>query len=118
MVAEMPKLRDRRLFARLKMEFPIKVKIDSEDKRIEGVVNDIGAGGIGISTQINFESPQIVELWLEIPDGHEPFYTKGRIVWLKESQPALWRVGISFEEIDLMSLSRIFRSLYKNPDYF
>ena len=109
MVALMPKPKDRRLFARLKIEFSLKAKTDPKGKKIEGSVSDIGASGIGISTQIKFESPQIVELWLEIPDGHEPIHTKGKIVWSKESRPNIWRMGISFEEIDLISLSRIFR---------
>ena len=104
------KMEDRRLFARIELKIPLKF-LDSSSGR-EGMAEtvDISGNGVGIVTFVTKEDLVLntkLELWIEVPDHHDPFYTSGEIVWSQLlSDGALQRVGISLDNIDFIGLAR------------
>ena len=52
-----------------------------------------------------------LEIWLELPDNREPFYTTGHIVWSQMVKPKKYMAGVKLDNIDLMGMSRILRAV-------
>jgi len=101
---------DNRTFARVAAQFPLKF-LDL-DKNAEGYadVRDISAKGVGIVTTAPLRTKAPLELWLDIPDGGEPLYTRGEVVWLRPQAGNEYRAGITLEKADLMGVARVLRS--------
>lgn len=96
------------MFARINTSFP--VRFLDPARGIEGRADtvDISANGLGLVTQENLSSKTPLEMWLDIPDQHEPFYTRGEVVWSQASSDVgQRRVGIRLEKAELMGLARI-----------
>ncbi|MDD4980043.1 MAG: PilZ domain-containing protein [Candidatus Omnitrophica bacterium] len=101
-------MEDRRVFARINTSFP--VRFLDPTRGIEGRAEtvDISANGLGLVTQENLSSRTPLEIWLDIPDQHEPLYTRGNVVWSQASSDAgQQRVGIRLEKAELMGLARV-----------
>lgn len=103
-------LDDRRVFARIVAHFPAKLLRLSDGKEFTAQTQDICAKGIGVVTQEPIFKDSELELWLSLPDGGQPFYSRGRVVWSKYS-PQGFRSGINLEEANLMGLSRMMRCI-------
>jgi hypothetical protein len=103
-------MEDRRVFARIHLKIPVKF-LDSTSG-IEGMAEtiDISANGVGIVTFVSKENLAVntkLEIWLNIPDHHAPFYTFGEVVWSQFlSDGVLQRVGICLNNIDFIGLAR------------
>ncbi|MEW6170826.1 MAG: PilZ domain-containing protein, partial [Candidatus Omnitrophota bacterium] len=65
--------------------------------------------GVGILSEGKIALDKKVEITLAIPDQHEPLNVRGEVVWLRVTEKGAYRVGIKFEKINLVNLSRIFR---------
>ena len=102
-------LKDRRIFARIPVELPLKL-LDSQSNK-ESVVQtqDISAQGIGIVAREDLAPNTRFQMWLEIPDKGKPLYTEGEVVWSKMVEPNRYRAGINLDKPDLMGMSRILR---------
>ncbi|MBL7132175.1 MAG: PilZ domain-containing protein [Candidatus Omnitrophica bacterium] len=103
---------DRRIFERIKARLPVRFIEGWENREIEGETIDFCAKGLGVETKqrvVSQVSNTPVEIWLNIPDEHEPFYTRGWVVWSKLVESNKYRSGINLESAELMGLSRIFR---------
>ena len=98
---------DRRLFQRIPVDFPVRFKTEGQEGK--GFCWDISAAGVGIFSQERLASRERLDLWLQIPDQHDPLNLSGEVIWVKETEPKTWRAGIAFSKIQLMALSRIFR---------
>jgi len=100
---------DRRQFVRFDINLPIKF-FDITNNRI-GVAksHDICAKGIGFTTDTNLNKGTELEIWLDVPDGQRPIYTKGNVVWSMIISQDLYRVGVYLEKVDFLDLSRILR---------
>ncbi|MEI6631631.1 MAG: PilZ domain-containing protein [bacterium] len=99
---------DRRLFARMETKFPLKfLNMVNTNEECAQVV-DISAGGVGFVTNESLPVNTPLEMWLNIPDRHVPFYTKGEVAW-SSPIPELnqQRVGVRLEKAELMGLARI-----------
>lgn len=103
-------MRDKRTFERLKIEFPVRFLDVNARKEGCGKMMDISASGIGmLVTQTVLRSGASLEMWLHLPDNQNPFYTRGEVVWCKEVEPGVYRVGVKFDSVDFMSVSRVLR---------
>lgn len=99
---------DRRVFARIDAEFPLRF-LDPVNSR-EGAAEtlDISANGIGFITNEDLSVNTRLEMWLDIPDQHEPLYTRGEVVWSKiSSDTQKQHIGIHLEKAELMGLARV-----------
>jgi len=69
---------------------------------------DISANGLGFVTNKSIAAGTPLEMWLDIPDQHEPLYTRGEVVW-SSSQPEVRqrRMGVHLEKAELMGLARV-----------
>lgn len=99
---------DRRIFARLPVALTARLLNPDNGMEAEAETVDISANGVGIVTARTLTRGTPLEMWLHIPDAHDPLYSRGRVVW---SQPLAHlsgqRVGISLERAQLMGLARI-----------
>lgn len=104
-----PRDEDKRVFCRFALpDVPMRFKDLKVGDRGVAVCKDISGGGVGLecSQQIKPRTP--IEMWLDLPDGHDPLHLLGKAVWSKEAE-SNWRVGVSFVRPKLMELSRILR---------
>ncbi len=99
---------DQRVFARIDANFPLKF-LDPRNGR-EGIADtvDISANGVGIITDEYLSAKTPLEMWLQIPDQHEPLYLRGEVVWSEGlSDTPRQRAGVHLENARLMSLARV-----------
>lgn len=102
-------MEDRRIFERINARFPLRFVDANKGREGSAETVDISANGIGLVTSEAVSAHTPLELWLEIPDQHNPLYTRGEIVW---SNPVagsanLQRAGICLERPELMGLARV-----------
>jgi len=103
------KQEDKRVFARFKVKLPLRfVRLDSN---VEGraYTEDISAKGIGLVADVALKSHSPLEIWLDIPDGGEPLYTRAEVAWSTETGADNYRTGLNLEKADFMGLARILR---------
>jgi len=101
---------DRRIFARFSARFPTRLLNLSNGEELTGYSQDICAKGVGVVTQKLLQPDAEVELWLDINDGKEPVYSRGKVVWTASCASG-FRSGISLEKANLMGLSRVMRCI-------
>ncbi|MDD5254620.1 MAG: PilZ domain-containing protein [Candidatus Omnitrophica bacterium] len=99
---------DRRIFARLPIKLSARILNPLNGSESDAETVDISANGVGLQMPRGVSSGTPLELWLRIPDMHEPLYSRGEVVW---TQPVagypLQRAGIALERAHLMGLARI-----------
>ncbi|MBP7217008.1 MAG: PilZ domain-containing protein [Candidatus Omnitrophica bacterium] len=100
---------DRRIFARFKSNFLVKVLNLTQNNESFAHTRDFSAKGVGLVTRHPVKLGSPLELWLAIPDKGEPLYTRGEVVWSKRLDQSLYHVGVSLERADLMGLARVLR---------
>lgn len=101
---------ERRMFKRFNVEIPIKFLVVEENKEGIGKIMDISAGGVGLV--ITFERMQPLshlDMWLEMPENQEPFHVSGQVVWIRQVQPCVYRIGVQFDKVDFMGMSKVLR---------
>lgn len=101
-------MEDRRVFARIDTKLP--VRFLDPTSSIEGRADtvDISANGLCLVTDKSLSVKTPLEIWLDIPDHHEPLYTRGKVAWseiLPDTRKQ--RVGVHLEKAELMGLARI-----------
>ncbi len=100
-------MKERRLFQRFKVDFPVTYTDLQNNKEGTGKMIDISAGGGGmIITQNKIEPSTDLEMHLEIPDNLEPLHMRGKVVWSMQTGVDSYRIGIQFEGVDFFGLSR------------
>ncbi|MFA5090439.1 MAG: PilZ domain-containing protein [Candidatus Omnitrophota bacterium] len=104
-------MEDRRMFARITLNVPLKFMDVHTGVEGVGETVDLSANGVGF---ISAENKPILstgvglEMWLNIPDQHEPLYVKGTVIWTKATpEGKKQRVGVSLEREELLHLARI-----------
>ena len=101
---------DRRVFERFPVALPVNLIDLDAGKELDANTCDVSAKGVGIVSQEYLQPGNRLELWLNIKDGREPFYTKGTVMWAGQQEAGKYRAGISLERAELMGMARIFRS--------
>ena len=100
---------DRRLFARIKLKIPLRFLAPDSGKECKAETMNISANGVGFITDVNLPEKATLEMWLEIPDHHAPFYTRGEVIWSKAlDNTGQQRVGVRILREDFIGFSRIF----------
>jgi c-di-GMP-binding flagellar brake protein YcgR len=101
---------DRRMFERVNMRVPVKYQLEENSTQGEASAANISAAGVGVLTDRDIKPQQRLHLWLKFPDGRQPCYTRGKVVWCSQAREYLWRIGVEFDEINFVRLSRIFEN--------
>lgn len=101
---------ERRVFERFAVTLPANL-IDLDTAKESAVeACDVSAKGVGVVGKDCLRTGDRLELWLNIDDGREAFYTKGCVAWSMQQEPGKYRSGILLDKAELMGMSRIFRS--------
>lgn len=100
-------MEDRRVFARIDVKFPLRFLEPGSGREGEAEAVDISANGVGFIGKEKLAVKTPLEMWLEIPDHHAPFYTRGEVVWSEDlADTNRYRAGIRLERAELMGLAR------------
>ena len=98
---------DRRTFERVDTRLPLRFLNPGNGQEGEAETLDISANGIGFVTNSEVAAAVPLEMWLNIPDQHDPFYTRGEVVWSDlSSVTGQRRVGVRLEKAEFMGLGR------------
>lgn len=104
-------MQERRVFERFPVDFSLKFKdLDNKREGIGTIINISASGGGLFLTTEELHPGAHLEIWLLIPDNKEPFHTKGEVVWLERTQAAMYKVGVKFDSIDFLGISRALRA--------
>ncbi len=98
---------NRREFRRFTIRIKAKFNDLHRQKQGSAVTHDVSATGVGIITKEKLKQNTPLELWLNIPGRIEPLYMKGEVAWSKSMDGNGYRVGISLEKTDFMTISRL-----------
>ena len=99
---------ERRVFERIPIKLPVRLIDVDNNRELEATACDASAKGLGIVGNVYLESGNRVELWLNMADKKEPFYSRGTVVWSGPQETGEYRGGISLEKAEFMGLHRIF----------
>ncbi len=103
---------DRRRFFRFLVDLPLKFIKKYSNLEGQGRTRDASAAGVGMFAPEDLKARTNIELWIEVPDGHEPIYTQGEVVWSKMIGTNRYAIGISLYKVDLMVMSRIVKTAH------
>jgi len=109
-------MEDRRLFARVETKFPMRFLDPGSGAEGEAQIMDISANGIGFITERRLPANTELEMWLDIPDHHSPFYTRGAVAWSRDLGDNGQRVGMHLEKAEFMGLGRALWMKRKDKD--
>lgn len=100
-------MEDRRVFARIPARFPLRFLDPRSGRDGDADTVDFSANGVGFVTGESLPAKTPLEMWLNIPDKHDPLYTRGEVVWSEPLADAnQYRVGVQLEKAQLMGLAR------------
>lgn len=95
------------MFARTGIRFPMRFLDPTNGREGQADTVDISANGLGFVTSENLSVRTPLEMWLGIPDQHEPLYTRGEVIWSANSaNMEKQRVGVRLEKAELLGLAR------------
>lgn len=110
-------MEERRIFARVNIKIPLKFLITTNDKVGDAETVDISAEGVGFVAKEEFSPATPLEIWVKLPDHHEPIHLIGKVVWACDlGENALKRVGMHLEEERFIELGRVWLFKDSNPD--
>ena len=103
-------MEDRRIFKRFRVDIPVKFLVVENNKDGLGTIVDISAGGLGLIMTVEKIQPlSHLEMWLEISENKDPIRACGQVAWLKQVKSCMYRIGIQFDKVDFMGISKILR---------
>lgn len=99
---------DRRLFARIPAELPIRLLASGQEDEYQAQTIDVSANGIGLVCNERFSPQTSLEMWLELPNNKSSFYTRGEVVWSQQvGDKDEYRTGVRLEKAELVGLAPI-----------
>jgi len=107
---------DKRVFSRFPAHLGIKFLESDTGREGTALTNDVSARGLGVVLERDLSIQTPLELWLKIPDEHQPLYIRGGVAWSKNISPNEYRAGIKLDRPDLMGLSRVLRMGNQTPE--
>lgn len=102
---------DKRSFARFLVSLPITYFSNHYGHYGQAKAKDMSPVGIGVATKEELSVGNQLEIWLEVPDGGDPFHAKGYVVWSGKLGVDQYQAGICLENIDLIGMSRVIRAI-------
>jgi hypothetical protein len=98
---------DRRIFARIAKALPVRFLASGQDTECRAETTDISAQGVGIVSRRRLAPQTRLEMWLDLPNSHNPFYTRGEVVWSSSADAAEQRAGIRLDKAELIGLAPV-----------
>jgi hypothetical protein len=103
-------MQERRLSKRSNVRIPFRFMETEKNKEGVGEITDISSSGAGmIVTCEKLQPLSTLQMWLEIPNSPEPLQVNGRVKWLKNVAPGIFRIGIKFDKVDFIAISQVFK---------
>lgn len=101
-------MEDKRVFARISARFPLRFLNPDTGREGEAETLDISANGVGLLTNNNLTLSASLEMWMCIPDRHEPLYIRGQVIWFGAApDDNRQRIGVRLDKAELMGLARV-----------
>jgi hypothetical protein len=100
---------DRRFFVRIPVRFPLKFSLAGAADQSIGTVNDVSIRGLGLLTGSSLSQGASLECWLFLSDKHQPFYTKGEVMWSRQEGSDTFRAGISISNPVTTGVAHVLR---------
>ncbi len=108
---------DRRIFARIPAKIELRFLDSFSGKQGKAQTVDISADGFGLIAAESLPKKGALEVWLDIPDQHEPLYSRAEVVWLRPSSHVRnYRAGVRLEKAELMGMARVLWLKGKNKE--
>lgn len=104
---EGPEVADRRRFERIAMRIPVIHQRIGKEALGDAFTVDISASGMQAFFDRNFRINQRLKLWLDFPETEKPLTAQGRVVWRMRKNETTWRIGVEFDEVNLIGLRPI-----------
>ena len=100
-----------RLFDRLEVRFPARLKKENLAEDRDVVVKDFSPEGVKILTTQKLSLFDHLSLSLSPASGSTHTSMTGHVVWMGQASPGAWHVGIKFDSVDLLRANRIMELL-------
>jgi hypothetical protein len=100
------------MFARTDIRIPLRFQDPSSGKEGKAEAIDISASGAGFITNAALSDDTPIEMWLDIPDQHEPLHLEGKVVWSKALNSVNQHVGVRLQKQEFIGLARALRCKY------
>jgi hypothetical protein len=102
---------DKRTFSRFAVNMPLRLLDLNSEKEAEAETVDISAKGVGMLSNQRLKPHSSLEMWLQVPESSQPYYTRGTVTWSEKAGDNQYRSGIELEKADLMGMSRVLRTV-------
>ena len=100
-------MEDRRVYTRISLSVHLKFTDLESGKEGEADTVDVSANGVGFITKDVLSAKAPLDMWLIIPDHHEPLHAQGVVVWCRGMQDGeKKRVGVHLIKEDFIGLAR------------
>jgi len=101
------KLISQRLFDRLEVRFPARLKKQDAVEDQDVIVKDFGPEGIKILTGQQLSLFDQFSVSFTPRNGLPEVPVQGHVVWTGQESPDAWHAGIKFDKVDLLQANRI-----------
>lgn len=98
---------NQRLFERVEVRFPARLKTLQASEERDIVVKDFSPEGIKVLTHQRLSLFDRLSLSLTPIDGSNPVLMDGYVVWTGKDNFDNWHAGIKFNQVDLLKANRI-----------
>lgn len=99
---------ERRLFERFPARLPAKLKDGWDDFGTKISLRDASAEGLRLISRDRMFINDSVSLEVKLPDS--TIILRGQVVWTKRVENVLWDIGIKFYNVNLLALSRLYKT--------
>lgn len=99
--------KERRVFKRILARCPLRFKVGEEDTLSEGSSKDLSDGGLGLFTHSMLKQDEYLNIWIKISAQIKSVHIAGKVAWVDERRPDLWRAGVSFDEMAFIKIVKI-----------
>ena len=73
----------------------------------QAFTRDISGSGLRfITSERVAKRNDSLEMWIDTPNSSDPVNIKGKVIWLKEVGMDVWDLGIHFNRVRLLNLSK------------
>ncbi|MFC1480283.1 PilZ domain-containing protein [Candidatus Omnitrophota bacterium] len=110
---------NQRKFPRVSYKCRIRVSRGGRKESIDTLTENIGAGGICVVLEKDFDLFEVVSLELFLGDGGDPIICNGTIVWVVKQHPVsqaekvIYDTGVEFQDISEEVRERVSRLVSK-----
>lgn len=105
------KMEDRRIFERFATRLPLRFLNINSGKECIAETRDISVKGIGTVCPEEFAAGTPLELWVDVPGGGGPLYSRGQVAWSRPDGSGQYMTGINLDHADLMGVARVLRAV-------